>query len=336
MGGQGTATEEPDINQNVTKGATVGQVGEFGLIDALRERLSQGPGVLLGPGDDAAVVVVPDGRVVATTDVLVENVHFRRDWSSGQDVGVKAAAASLADVAAMGGRATSVVVGLAVPPDLPQAWALDLADGLQSECLRVGASVVGGDIVRSDRVVVSVTALGDLDGREPVTRSGARPGDVVALVGRLGWSAGGLAVLSRGFRSPRVLADAHRRPAPPYDAGPQAALAGATAMCDVSDGLVADLGHIAAASGVRIDVDSSVLDVTEAMRDVSAALNADPREWVLGGGEDHALVATFPDQDAVPDGWLVVGAVSAVEPDREPEVLVDGLPWQGPAGHTHF
>ena len=178
---------------------TVGALGEFGLIQAVAARLPQGRGVLLGPGDDAAIVASPDGRTVVTVDLLVEGRHFRRDWSSAADVGHKAAAQNLADVAAMGARPHSLVVGLGVPAELPVDWVLELADGLQAECATVGASVVGGDLVRSDAVTIAVTALGDLGGRDPVTRSGARPGDVVALVGRLGWAAGGTAVLTRGF-----------------------------------------------------------------------------------------------------------------------------------------
>ena len=127
-----------------------------------------------------------------------------------------------------------------------------------------------------------------------MTRAGARPGDRVVLAGRVGWAAAGLAVLARGFRSPRVLVEAYRRPDPPYALGPVLAAAGATAMCDVSDGLVQDLGHIAEASGVGIDIDRASLYMTDALRDVGNALNADPYDWLLSGGDDHALVATLP------------------------------------------
>ncbi|MDT7539433.1 MAG: thiamine-monophosphate kinase [Actinomycetota bacterium] len=290
--------------------ATARDVGEFGLIARVIDRLAQSPAVLLGPGDDAAVVATPDGRVVASTDVLVEGVHFRREWSSGYDVGRKAAAANLADIAAMGARGTALLVGLAAPADLPVAWSLELADGLRDEAALVGASVVGGDVVRSDTLVVSVTALGDLDGRDPVTRSGARAGDVVVLAGELGQSAAGLDLLQAGTRE-GALVDAHRRPTPPYEMGPVLAQAGATSMCDVSDGLVADLGHIARASGVRIDLDA-----------------ADER--FLTGGEDHALVATMPADATLPDGVRIIGRVSA----GTAEVTVAGDP--APGGWDHF
>ena len=318
---------------------TVAAVGEFGLVAALTSRFPQGGGVLLGPGDDAAVVAARDGWVVATTDLLVEHRHFRRDWSSATDVGHKAAAQNLADIAAMGAVPTALLVGLAAPPDLPLQWALELADGMRAECELVGASVVGGDVTRADAVVVAVTALGSLEGRKAVLRSGARIDDVVAVAGRLGWAEAGFAVLTRGFRSPRLLVGAHRRPEPPYGAGPEAADLGATSLVDVSDGLVADLGHVAAASGVGIDLRSGAFEVADTLRDAGSALGVDPLRWVLAGGDDHALAATFPAGTALPPRWRIVGAVvdQGVEPAVEQElVTVDGRAWQGSGGHAHF
>jgi thiamine-monophosphate kinase len=299
--------------------ATAQELGEFGLIDRVVERLGTSDAVLIGPGDDAAVVTAPDGRVVATTDVLVEGVHFRRDWSRAYDVGRKAAAANLADVAAMGAAGTALLVGLAMPGDLPLSWATGLADGLRDEAALVGAVVVGGDTVTCDRIVVSVTALGDLAGAAPVTRGGAQPGDVVVVAGRLGWSAAGLALLQAGTDE-GPLVEAHRRPEPPYALGPALARAGATAMCDVSDGLVADLGHIARASGVLVGLHGGRL-----------ADDAVTLEQVLTGGEDHALVATLPPGTPLPDGCRTIGRVSA----GEPAVLVDGEPVE-PTGWRHF
>jgi len=156
---------------------------------------------------------------------------------------------------------------------------------------------------------------------------------VLAMVGRQGWAAGGLAVLTRGFRSPRVLVEAYRRPEPPYDAGRAAAEAGATAMIDISDGLVADAGHIAADSGLAIDVHRDAFELPEPLVAVGSALNADPIEFILGGGDDHALLATFPDIGSVPAGWMVVGEARAGEPGT---VTVDGAAYDGPTGWTHF
>ncbi|MHB8450266.1 MAG: thiamine-phosphate kinase [Mycobacteriales bacterium] len=278
---------------------SIGDVGEFGLLARLIAVLG-GPAPPAGPGDDAAVVPAPDGRVVATTDLLVEGRHFRMDFSTPYDIGRKAAAANLADVAAMGAVGRALLVGLAAPATLPLTVVDALAAGLRDEAAVVGAVVVGGDTVASDHLMLAVTALGDLQGRAPVTRSGARPGDVVVLAGMVGASAAGLAALRAGVRDGPLVA-AHRRPAPPYGAGPALASAGARALCDVSDGLVGDLGHLAAASGVRIQIDRVPLVAGVSLLDA------------LTGGEDHALVAALPSEarHRVPAGCEVIGRVLA-------------------------
>ncbi|WP_069815009.1 thiamine-phosphate kinase [Streptomyces sp. TP-A0874] len=312
---------------------TVGELGEFGLIRELTSRLTTTQAVELGPGDDAAVVSAPDRRVVASTDVLLEGRHFRRDWSTAYDVGRKAAAQNLADIAAMGAVPTALLLGLIVPCELPVTWPMELMDGIHDECRVAGAAVVGGDVVRGEKITVSITALGDLRNHEPVTRAGAGSGDVVAVTGWLGWSAAGHAVLSRGFRSPRAFVEAHRRPEPPYHAGPAAAGLGATAMTDVSDGLVADLLHIAEASKVRINLHSAAFDIPSQMSDIGQAVGVDPMRWVLNGGEDHAMVATFPSDVKLPARWRVIGEV--LNASAAPRVTVDGAPWD-PAGYDHF
>jgi len=309
--------------------ATLSDAGEFGMIDALAGIFEQGEHVLVGPGDDAAVLRVRTGHVVVSTDLMVEGRHFRRDWASAGDVGHRAAAQNLSDINAMGGRATSLTIGLAAPGDLPAQWALDFARGFADECAVVGASVVGGDLTQADQIVIAVTVLGACT-TAPVVRSGAQPGDQLAMVGRQGWAAGGLAVLGRGFRSPRVLVEAYRRPEPPYDAGAEAADAGATAMIDISDGLLADAGHIAADSGVAIDVHRGAFEIAEPLQAVGAATGADPIQFILGGGDDHALLATFPDGSA-PADWTVVGAVT-----EGSGVTLDGDEYDGPTGWTHF
>src|SRR5215472_6576886 len=269
-------------------GGSVADLGEWGIIAALAARMPSGPLTAVGIGDDAAVVGAPSGSVVAAVDLLLEGQHFLLSWSSGYDIGVKAAARSLADIAAMGAVPTALLVAFAAPGTLPARWALDLADGLAFEAGRAGAGVVGGDTARADKVLLSVTALGDLAGRPPVRRAGAAPGDVVAVAGPLGHSAAGYALLAAGATpvtaagaeaapeaAPRALADlmaAHLRPAPAYPAGPEAALLGATAMIDVSDGLLADLDHVAAASGVRIDIDGSRLALGDPLAAAAAAV----------------------------------------------------------------
>ncbi|GAA3549282.1 thiamine-phosphate kinase [Microlunatus spumicola] len=312
---------------------TLAQLGEFALIAEMVRDLPASDEVLLGPGDDGAVLAV-GGSVVVSTDVLVEGVHFRRDWSGPTDIGRKAIAVNVADVEAMGARPQGVVVGFSAPGETEVRWTLDLATGLRAECATAGVSLLGGDTTRGRDVTLSVTALGTLDGRAPVRRDGAQPGDVLAFAGRLGWAAAGLLVLTRGFRSPRAVVEVQRVPHVPYGQGAVAALAGATAMVDVSDGLLADLGHVARASGVTIDVDTTTLEIPEPLETVGSATRVDPLLLVLTGGEDHALVATFP-PGRVPAGWTTIGAVGPAEGDGG-VVLVDGAPFAGVPGFDHF
>lgn len=311
---------------------TVGDVGEITLVERIRKAVGDlGDDVLIGPGDDAAVLRVPDGRQVVTTDMLVEGRHFRLDWSGGADVGHKAAAENLADIAAMGATPTGLVVALGLPETTEVAWLEEFLDGLLAEARRGRAALIGGDLVSADSVVVSVTAMGDLAGRAPVLRSGAGEGDVVALCGEVGAAAAGLAVLSRGFRSPRALVEAHRRPMPDYLAGPRAAASGATAMLDVSDGLLLDAARLARASGVCVDIDSTALPIPEAVQTTAAAYNLDPLTWVLSGGDDHALLATFP-AGGLPEGFTAIGRVTDA---ADGAVRVDGEA-VSPQGYEHF
>ncbi len=334
-------------------------MGEFGLIARITARLGSArlgsaPATLVGPGDDAAVLAAPDGRVVATTDLLVEGRHFRCEWSSAYDVGRKAAAQNLADVAAMGAAPTGLLVGLACPADLPLDWADGLADGLRDECAVAGCAVVGGDVVGSALLTVAVSALGDLQGRAPVLRSGAQVGDVVCVVGALGGAAAGLAVLQAGAEPGRVdptkavarhpgAVAAPQRPCPPYAAGVLAAVVGATAMVDVSDGLLADLGHVAVASGVAIALDPVAVPRHVEVAAVAVELGLRVDDLVLTGGEDHALALTAPPAVAATllgalAGWpepvpsAVVGRVDAGAGVR----LTDGAPTAGRGGYDHF
>jgi thiamine-monophosphate kinase len=312
-------------------GPTLRQVGEFAVIDRLITGRPSTAGVGVGPGDDAAVVDAPDGRVVVSTDMLVEGRHFRLDWSTPHQVGRKAIAQNAADIEAMGARPTAFVVGFGAPGTTSAAQVAELGDGLWAEASALGVGIVGGDLVACPQWVVSVTALGDLGGREPVLRSGARVGSVVAVAGELGYSAAGFALWRNGIDGFEHLRIRHLAPQPPYGQGRAAAEAGAHAMTDVSDGLVADLGHLATASGVTIDLDGRALraDVEEVAPAAHAA-GVDPWALVLGGGEDHALVACFP--DAPPPGWRVIGSVR----DGAGEVLLDGAAWSGSAGWQSF
>lgn len=310
---------------------SVREVGEFAVIERLVAGRPAPAGVRVGPGDDAAVVDAPDGRVAVSTDMLVEGRHFRLDWSAPHDVGRKAIAQNAADIEAMGARPTAFVVAFGAPPQTPAAAVQELADGMWQEAGTLGAAVVGGDLVASAQWVVSVTALGDLAGRAPVLRGGARPGAAIAVAGDLGRSAAGLALYRNGIDAFADLLERHRVPRPPYGQGRVAADAGAQAMTDVSDGLLADLGHLAEASNVAMDLHAAALRAdVEAVATAARAAGVDPWDLVLAGGEDHALLACFP--AAVPDGWRVIGSVRA----GAPAVLVDGAPRDGPAGWESF
>lgn len=303
----------------------IGDLGEAQILRAILARLPVGSSSIVGPGDDAAVVAVSSGSVVATTDTLVEGPDFRRAWSAGFDLGWKAAAVNLADIAAMGARPTALLVALALPGTERLSFVERLADGFREACeaLAPGCAVVGGDLTASDVLTVAVTALGDLEGRPAVLRSGARAGDVVALAGSLGLAARGLAVLFERFcvdgravpvdasalaEGERAAIEAQLRPQPPIGLGAIAARAGATAMMDVSDGLALDASRLADASGVTIVFDGG-------------ALGPDPQSALLGG-EDHGLLATFPGA-VLPPGFRVIGTVRERGPDA---VLCDDAP----------
>ena len=302
--------------------ATVGELGEVGLIAAVTARLGDDAGrCCSGPATTPRCSPRRTRRVVATTDLLVEGRHFRRDWSErgrrrahggggqprrhrGDGRGADRAAGRAGGARRPAGRSGC------------SSW----PTASREEAARAGAAVAGGDLVRGDAVTIAVTALGTLEGREPVTRAGARPGDLVAVAGRLGWAAAGLAVLSRGFRSPRALVDAHRRPAPPYDEGP----AGRRARRHRDGRRQRRPGRRPRAPGRgqrrrRCGSTRTRSTCRTEFRDTARALNADPLQWLLAGGEDHALAATFPPDVDLPMAWSVVGRVEAGE-----GVLVDG------------
>lgn len=330
-------------------GPTLAEVSEIAVLERIFPRLPQSDATIIGPGDDAAVIAAPDGRYVVTTDMMIHGPDFRLAWSRPADLGWKAAATNLSDVAAMGARPTALVVAIAAPQNLPVAVIEGIADGLREACaaLATGCGVVGGDLSASETLTLAVTAFGDLQGAAPVLRSAARPGDRVAIAeggNRLGEAGRGLALLfTRGIdehgnpdaaaadllraEQPRLI-NAQLRPSPPIAAGQLAAASGATAMLDVSDGLALDAARIARASNVVIDFDS-------------AALGEHP-ESALGGGEDHALLACFAPDAALPDAFRVIGRVRELTPGERPEVTVDGQahnaagwdPYRGWDGHA--
>lgn len=305
---------------------TLAELGESESLRLTIGRLITSKNVLVGPGDDAAVVSAPDGRFVVTTDTMIEDHDFKLEWSTGFDLGFKAIATNVADIAAMGAKPTALVVAIALPKSTKISWLTDFADGLSLgiEMLCPGAAVVGGDLASSDKVFISVTAHGDLEERNPVLRSGAKPGDVLAVAGTLGKAAAGLALLkSKGSARNAFndLVNIQLRPHPPLEMGPIAAAAGATAMLDISDSLAKDAMRIARSSDVSIIIErSSLLGFEAVLEQAAQRLKLEPIDWVLYGGEDHSLLATFPNDVEIPKGFKQIGRVIQA---GEPKLWLD-------------
>lgn len=299
---------------------TLAAIGESAVLARLFPRLPLATSTILGPGDDAAVIAAPDGRFVVTTDMMIHGPDFRLAWSTPFDLGWKAAASNLSDIAAMGAVPTALVVAIAAPPDSAIALLEGIADGLREACavMAPGCGVVGGDLSVSSTLTIAVTAFGDLEGRAPVTRAGAKVGDIVAVAGDLGLAAAGLRMLfEHGVNDITALRgsapiEAQLAPRPPIALGRIAALAAATSMIDLSDGLALDAARVAKASGVAFALDSSAVGSREA----------------LDGGEDHSLLATFTGEP--PEGFRPIGLV-----EEGAGVLVDGQPY-APGGWDPF
>jgi thiamine-monophosphate kinase len=306
---------------------TLGEIGEAATLARIFPRLPSASAALVGPGDDAAVLAAPDGRFVVTTDMMVHGPDFRLAWSSAHDLGWKAAASNLADVAAMGAVPSGLVVAVAAPSETPVTFLEQFADGLRDGCAAMapGCGVVGGDLSVSSTLTIAVTAFGDLEGRPPVLRSGAKAGDVVAVSGPIGVADTGIrrlfsdamvdgapdAALATALREAHPDVAFQLAPTPPIADGRLAALAGATAMIDLSDGLALDARRVAIASGVGLDIALASVGSREA----------------LVGGEDHSLLATFPEGTSLPGGFRSIGKVV-----KGTGLLVDGDPFDARGG----
>lgn len=324
-------------------------VGEFGLIDRLIARLPSPADAMrpiIGIGDDAAVVRCEDPLVIAT-DILIESRHFRLDTTDAADLAYKAMASNVSDLAAMGASSVYAMLSIALPDRVDLQWFDRFAEGLAEACSEFGVSVIGGDTSAGDLAVVNIAITGSLPAGRAVTRGGARPGDRVCVTGTLGGSSAGLRVLLReggdiGALDARsqALVRAHTRPYPRMSEGVAAARAGASAMIDISDGLLADLGHVGRASGVAIDVDPALVPVNLDLAAVANELGIDSLECALAGGEDYELAITIvPDRlgrllesvEAAGTPLTVIGTVS-----EGSGVTVAGESYAGVAGWDHF
>lgn len=305
---------------------TVAELGEAGVLSRVLGRLSAAEAATLGPGDDCAVLRVR-GEAVVTTDTMIEGPDFRAAWHGGRELGWKLAATNLSDVAAMGARPIGLTLALAVPRDTPVDLPEGIAEGVDAACreLAPGCAVVGGDLGTAPVITAAATVIGELAGVPAVTRSGATPGDTLAYAGDLGLAGMGLSLLfaeaadengvAHDRSLPRLRAEhaeilaAQLAPTPPIGLGVVAADAGATAMMDVSDSLSIDADRLARASGVVLDLDGAALTRGFGLqRGVSV-----PLEAMLAGGEDHGLLATFPEGATLPPGFAAIGRVLAPE-----------------------
>ncbi|WP_238148199.1 thiamine-phosphate kinase [Rothia halotolerans] len=344
---------------------TVGQASEEELLAEIRAVIDEhnaaargADRLLLGPGDDCAVLDLSGGRTVLTTDTQTSGQDYLLEWPSGHltrgfDLGWKSAAQNLADVAAMGAEPVSLVISLTLPPETPVAFVGRMARGYAAAIVALGApgcTIAGGDLGSGRELSATVSALGLMPG-EPVRRSGAAEGDVVGLAGTVGRAAAGLGLLlaegpipvpaegtGTGHRTGPGFADlaaCQLRPCPPLPLGPAMAAAGASAMIDVSDGLLRDAGRIARASGVAIDLDREPLRaLVEPLEEAARRVGADAWEWVLGGGEDHGLLACFPQGIELPEGVVAIGSCRTLK-QGAPPVSIEGRARED-LGWDHF
>lgn len=328
----------------------VGDLGEFTLIDRLAARLHPArPDVWVGIGDDAAVIGSSGaGDLVFTIDTMVEGVHFRADTASPWQIGWKALAATVSDIGAMGAVPKVAIVSIAVPADTPVGMLAELYDGLSASGEFHRTDIVGGDTVRTDGpVVVTVAATGECATGQAVRRAGARPGDVVVVTGTLGDSAAGLALLTAAkgdITSFAKLVERHLQPTARLREGVLLAGAGATALIDISDGLVQDAGHLADASGVGIEIRLDQVPTSDALRAAGEVLGVNPGEWILAGGEDYELLATMNDESARAaqvrlsrDEGAPLAVIGAVVEGNGVRILdAAGKPLSVPEGWDHF
>ena len=279
---------------------------------------------MVGIGDDGAVIKASSKNLVAATDMAVEGVHFNRAWSSLHEIGAKLTAANLADVYAMGGTPKYLLVSAGLTPDFGIAEITELAKGIAAEAALVGAAVIGGDISKAEQLVISISVFGDVE--IPIKRSGAKVGDQVILSGLPGKSAAGLSHLQEGELDSKFI-EAHKKPVVNYKLATQ--FRTVNSMCDVSDGLLSELAHIAQASSVGIEIDSKLISANPDFKELLDLDSSQVWRWILGGGEDHVFVATTSAK--VPDGAIVIGKVVSGT-----EVSVLGISDLPDVGFRHF
>ncbi len=297
-GGTPASTLEPDLG-NSSEGRRISRISELALIERITARSTTRPGTELGIGDDGAVIAI-GGSAVVSHDMLVEGVHFRRSTTGLRDLGHKALAVNLSDLAAMGAEPVAALVGLGLPDDVGTGDVDHLYEGIERLAKGFGVTVAGGDVTAAPVLVLAVTAVGRAwPGVAPVGRSGGRAGDLLCVTGRLGAAAAGLAILedpglADGVEAAASLRAAHRAPQPRIGAGRALAEGGVRAMLDLSDGLALDALRLARASGLRARIDLDAVPLAPGVDAVAAARGEDPRILGATGGEDYELLAAAP------------------------------------------
>lgn len=335
-------------NQQTDNNLTVGDIGEQGILNEILPLLDA-KDAGLGPGDDAGALRVSGGEVVVSVDTIVQDQDFRLVWPSGHehkayDIGWKSIAQNVSDINAMGGVSTGAVVSLSMPSDVSLSWVKEFAEGIAGAISSLGAArlaILGGDLSRSSEISVTTTVLGECE-HGKVLRTGAMPGDRLAVAGRIGAAGAGLALLDARHdstswnRAVIRLVDAQCKPVPPLESGPRAAQAGAHAMLDISDGLVRDAGRLAKASSVSIELDKSALEVfAQRLEPAANLLKTDPMQWVLHGGEDFGLLASFPADAEIPEEFTVIGKVVRTA-GRRSTIRMDGKQLDYRNAFDHF
>lgn len=317
----------------------ISDISEDALIAEVTAILPRRADAIVPTGDDCAVLAFT-GNTAVSTDLLVEGTHFRCDWGEGKDIGFRAAMQNLADAVAIGAQPISLVIGLGLPRDTKKDWVLDFAQGVKEACVPLGVGVDGGDFVAADKIIVSVTVLGDV--HQPILRAGARPGDLVIHSGKLGCARAGYELLQAGYRRNTAekefsaLITDFLRPTPPLQTALAAVKEGNLhALMDVSDGLIMDGRRLARASRMSINLHNDAFGA--AFRRIAKAagrLGARRAEWIFTGGEDHGFLATISPKAPLPAGFIPIGEVGSADPHGR--VYLDGKEFITAGGWDHF
>jgi len=305
---------------------------EAGLIERLRDlfHTSFQTQVQVGIGDDAAVIKSSDNKLVATVDMAVEDIHFNKKWSTPFQIGAKLTTANLADIFAMGAIPKYLLVAAGISELNNSETVTELAKGIRSVADKFEVTVIGGDLSKSEKMTLSITALGELSD-QPILRSGARVGDLIYLSSLTGLSAAGLAILNRELDRPRYVVEAHLNP---KLVAPEKLIKVATSMCDVSDGLATDAAHLSYASNVNFNLSKDLISQAADFKDLAELakeLNEDVFDWILTGGEDHFFLATVGKENESNELGIQIGSVGK----GEGKLLLDGVEIKK-TGYQHF